>query len=130
MDLEGYAKRGLRKGDPQLLERLTDRILEIKSVSREGLHPNNWRTSLTPEESKLFSEFISSELFQDWVTPHLGEVVGMFNNVVDGKYPFEVRGSLVLSKLFIAADYDPHHDRFGILAEDTEEQNQSLFLDK
>ena len=36
MDLEGYAKRGLRKEDPQLLEKLTDRILEIKSVSREG----------------------------------------------------------------------------------------------
>ena len=36
MDLEGYAKRGLRKGDPKLLEKLTDRILEIKSISREG----------------------------------------------------------------------------------------------
>jgi hydrogenase expression/formation protein len=36
MDLEGYAKRGLRKGDPQLLEKLTDRILEIKKISRAG----------------------------------------------------------------------------------------------
>jgi hydrogenase expression/formation protein len=36
MDLEGYAKRGLRKGDPQLLEKLTERILEIKSISRPG----------------------------------------------------------------------------------------------
>lgn len=36
MDLEGYAKRGLRKGDPQLLEKLTDRILEIKNISRAG----------------------------------------------------------------------------------------------
>jgi len=29
MDIEGYAKRGLRKGDPRLLDKLTDRILEI-----------------------------------------------------------------------------------------------------
>ncbi len=36
MDLEGYAKRGLRKGDPKLLEKLTDRILEIKKISRAG----------------------------------------------------------------------------------------------
>ena len=36
MDLEGYAKRGLRKGDSKLLEKLTDRILEIKSISRES----------------------------------------------------------------------------------------------
>jgi hydrogenase expression/formation protein len=36
MDIEGYAKRGLRKGDPKLLEKLTDRILEIKSISRES----------------------------------------------------------------------------------------------
>jgi hydrogenase expression/formation protein len=36
MDIEGYAKRGLRKGDLKLLEKLTDRILEIKSISRES----------------------------------------------------------------------------------------------
>jgi hydrogenase expression/formation protein len=36
MDIEGYAKRGLRKGDPELLEKLTDRILEVKSISRES----------------------------------------------------------------------------------------------
>ena len=35
MDLEGYAKRGLRKGDPALLEKLADRILEIKGIPRE-----------------------------------------------------------------------------------------------
>jgi hydrogenase expression/formation protein len=35
MDL-GYAKRGLRKGDSKLLEKLADRILEIKSISRES----------------------------------------------------------------------------------------------
>ncbi len=36
MDIEGYAKRGLRKGDPELVEKLTDRILEVKSISRES----------------------------------------------------------------------------------------------
>ena len=36
MDIEGYAKRGLRKGDPDLLEKLTDHILEIKDISRES----------------------------------------------------------------------------------------------
>ena len=35
MDIEGYAKRGLRRGDPDLLEKLTDRILEIKNIPRE-----------------------------------------------------------------------------------------------
>ncbi len=89
------------------------RIIDYKSVSREGVHPNNWRTTLVPEESKLFSEFISAELFEDWVTPHLGQVVGMYNNVVDGKDHFEVKGSLLLAKLFLAADYNPHNDRFG-----------------
>jgi hydrogenase expression/formation protein len=36
MDIEGYAKRGLRKYDPQLTDKLTDRILEIKDISRES----------------------------------------------------------------------------------------------
>jgi hydrogenase expression/formation protein len=36
MDIEGYAKRGLRKGDNQLLDKLTDHILEIKDISPEG----------------------------------------------------------------------------------------------
>ncbi|WP_048197744.1 AIR synthase-related protein [Methanocella arvoryzae] len=36
MDIEGYAKRGLVKRDPDLLEKLTDRILEIKNISRES----------------------------------------------------------------------------------------------
>jgi hydrogenase expression/formation protein len=36
MDIEGYAKRGLRKDDPQLTDKLTDRILEIKDISRES----------------------------------------------------------------------------------------------
>ena len=36
MDIEGYAKTGLRKGDPELVEKLTDRILEVKSISRES----------------------------------------------------------------------------------------------
>jgi hydrogenase expression/formation protein len=36
MDIEGYAKRGLRKDDPQLLDKLTGRILEIKDIPAEG----------------------------------------------------------------------------------------------
>ena len=36
MDIEGYAKRGLRKGDTDLMEKLTDHILEIKDISRES----------------------------------------------------------------------------------------------
>ena len=35
MDLEGYAKRGLRKKDRHLKEKLAERILEIKSISRK-----------------------------------------------------------------------------------------------
>ncbi|MEA3282093.1 MAG: AIR synthase-related protein [Euryarchaeota archaeon] len=35
MDIEGYAKRGLRRGDPDLKQKLTDRILEIKDISPE-----------------------------------------------------------------------------------------------
>jgi len=35
MDIEGYAKRGLIRGDPDLEQKLTDRILEIKDISRE-----------------------------------------------------------------------------------------------
>jgi len=33
MDIEGYAKRGLLRGDPDLEGKLTDRILEIKNIS-------------------------------------------------------------------------------------------------
>ena len=106
------------------------KVVDYKSVSREGLHPNNWRTALTPEESKLFSEFISSEMFEDWVTPHLGQVVGLYNNMVGGKDHFEVRGSLVLSKLFIAADYSPSQDRFGVAEAGAGTQKKDLFLDK
>jgi len=107
------------------------KVVDYKSVAREGLHPNNWRTTLTPEESKLFSEFISSEIFVDWVTPHLGQVVGMYDNVVDGRDHFEVSGSLVLGKLFKAADYDPRRDRFGasLDAPAKEAGKPNLFLD-
>ena len=35
MDIEGYAKRGLSRGDPDLEQKLTDRILEIKDISLE-----------------------------------------------------------------------------------------------
>ncbi len=34
MDIEGYAKRGLRGNDPALEKKLTDRILEIKNISQ------------------------------------------------------------------------------------------------
>jgi len=34
MDLEGYAKRGLTRGDESLKKKLADRILEIKNISR------------------------------------------------------------------------------------------------
>lgn len=35
MDLEGYAKRGILRNDKALKEKLTDRILEIKDISRK-----------------------------------------------------------------------------------------------
>jgi hydrogenase expression/formation protein len=35
MDIEGYAKRGLTRRDPDLEQKLTDRILEIKDISRK-----------------------------------------------------------------------------------------------
>ncbi|WP_340819829.1 AIR synthase-related protein [Methanolobus sp. WCC4] len=35
MDIEGYAKRGLRKNDPELEDKLTARILEVKNTSPE-----------------------------------------------------------------------------------------------
>lgn len=34
MDLEGYVKRGILKGDKKLKEKLTERILEIKNIKR------------------------------------------------------------------------------------------------
>ncbi|MDI6896399.1 AIR synthase-related protein [Methanocella conradii] len=36
MDIEGYAKRGLRKGDADLLEKLASRILEVKDISEDS----------------------------------------------------------------------------------------------
>lgn len=35
MDIEGYAKRGLLKNDPDIERKLTDRILEIKDISQK-----------------------------------------------------------------------------------------------
>jgi hydrogenase expression/formation protein len=35
MDIEGYARRGLLRNDANLREKLTERILEIKNISRE-----------------------------------------------------------------------------------------------
>ncbi|MDL5502553.1 MAG: hypothetical protein QSU88_04985, partial [Candidatus Methanoperedens sp.] len=35
MDIEGYAKRGLMRGDKSLKEKLAQRILEIKNISRK-----------------------------------------------------------------------------------------------
>jgi len=34
MDIEGYAKRGLIRGDKSIQDKLADRILEIKNISR------------------------------------------------------------------------------------------------
>ena len=34
MDIEGYAKRGLIRGDRSIKEKLAERILEIKNISR------------------------------------------------------------------------------------------------
>jgi len=34
MDTCGYAKRGLTRRDPNLEQKLTDRILEIEDISR------------------------------------------------------------------------------------------------
>ncbi|MBU4221553.1 MAG: hypothetical protein KKA10_08030, partial [Euryarchaeota archaeon] len=35
MDLEGYAKRGILRNEKALEEKLADRILEIKKISRK-----------------------------------------------------------------------------------------------
>lgn len=35
MDIEGYARKGLRKNDPELEDKLTERILEIKDTTPE-----------------------------------------------------------------------------------------------
>ncbi|MBN2109736.1 MAG: hypothetical protein JW705_01420 [Methanosarcinaceae archaeon] len=38
MDIEGYAKRGLRNRDPDLEEKLASRIMEVKKTTREHAH--------------------------------------------------------------------------------------------
>lgn len=49
MDLEGYAKRGLRKNDPDIRSKLTARILEVKDIPESQA---NFLASAVLEEAK------------------------------------------------------------------------------
>lgn len=102
MDIEGYAKRGLRGNDPALEKKLTDRILEIKNISQARaeeiarvtileaqatLHPTG--EILTPIMSGVtMGEFgVGSRGAGDFYTHEkIAEVIGKTDAVVDSSH--------------------------------------------
>jgi len=102
MDIEGYAKRGLLRGEPDLEEKLTDRILEIKNISGSRaqaiaratiieagatLHPTG--EILAPVASGVtMGEFgVGSRGAGDFYTHEkIAEVIGKTDAVVDSSH--------------------------------------------
>ena len=124
MDIEGYAKRGLLGNDPDLEEKLTNRILEIKKIPRTRaeeiarvtvveaqatLHPTG--EILAPIRSGVtMGEFgVGSRGAGDFYTHEkIAEVIGKTDAVVDSSH-------LDDSGVVRLRNQDPDHDRYIVV---------------
>ncbi len=128
MDLEGYAKRGILKKDKALKEKLADRILEIKDISREHsmeiakaviveakatLHPKG--DILKPITSGVtMGEFgVGSRGMGDFYTHEkIAEVIGRTSAVVDSSH-LDDSGVVCAGGQFIVVTIDGMHSRLS-----------------
>jgi hydrogenase expression/formation protein len=102
MDIEGYAKRGLLRNDPDLEEKLTDRILEIKNTTRKRaeaiaratilearatLHPTGEILSQITSGVTMGEFGVGSRGAGDFYTHEkIAEVIGKTDAVVDSSH--------------------------------------------
>ncbi|MCZ7397788.1 MAG: AIR synthase-related protein, partial [Candidatus Methanoperedens sp.] len=128
MDLEGYAKRGILKKDKALKEKLADRILEIKDISRKHslkiaaavileakatLHPKG--DILKPITSGVtMGEFgVGSRGMGDFYTHEkIAEVIGRTSAVVDSSH-LDDSGVVRAGGQFIVVTIDGMHSRLS-----------------
>ncbi len=128
MDLEGYAKRGILRNDKNLKEKLTERILEIKNISRK--HADEIaraviveaKATINPKGDVLkpvisgvtMGEFgVGSRGAGDFYTHEkIAEVIGRTSAVVDSSH-LDDSGVVRASGKYLVVTIDGMHSRLS-----------------
>jgi hydrogenase expression/formation protein len=128
MDIEGYAKRGILRNDKGLKEKLADRILEIKNISRKhaleiaGAVIVEANATLKPEGELLspttsgvtMGEFgVGSRGLGDFYTHEkIAEVIGRTSAVVDSSH-LDDSGVVRAGGQYVVVTIDGMHSRLS-----------------
>src|SRR4030067_855549 len=128
MDIEGYAKRGILRNDKGLKEKLADRILEIKNISRKhaleiaGAVIVEANATLNPEGELLspttsgvtMGEFgVGSRGMGDFYTHEkIAEVIGRTSAVVDSSH-LDDSGVVRACGQYVVVTIDGMHSRLS-----------------
>ncbi|MDO8727352.1 MAG: AIR synthase-related protein [Candidatus Methanoperedens sp.] len=128
MDLEGYAKRGILRNDKDLNEKLADRILEIKKISRKhaleiaGAIIVEAKATLKPDGELLspttsgvtMGEFgVGSRGLGDFYTHEkIAEVIGRTSAVVDSSH-LDDSGVVRAGGQYVVVTIDGMHSRLS-----------------
>lgn len=128
MDIEGYAKRGILRNDKGLKEKLADRILEIKNISRKhaleiaGAVIVEANATLKPECELLspttsgvtMGEFgVGSRGLGDFYTHEkIAEVIGRTSAVVDSSH-LDDSGVVRAGGQYVVVTIDGMHSRLS-----------------
>jgi hydrogenase expression/formation protein len=128
MDIEGYAKRGILRNDKGLKEKLADRILEIKNISRKhaleiaGAVIVEANATLNPEGELLspttsgvtMGEFgVGSRGLGDFYTHEkIAEVIGRTSAVIDSSH-LDDSGVVRAGGQYVVVTIDGMHSRLS-----------------
>lgn len=128
MDIEGYAKRGILRNDKGLKEKLADRILDIKNISRKhaleiaGAVIVEANATLNPEGELLspttsgvtMGEFgVGSRGLGDFYTHEkIAEVIGRTSAVVDSSH-LDDSGVVRAGGQYVVVTIDGMHSRLS-----------------
>ncbi len=128
MDLEGYAKRGIRRNEKNLTEKLAERILEIKNISRKHAEEIanavivEAKATINPEGDMLqpissgvtMGEFgVGSRGGGDFYTHEkIAEVIGKTGAVVDSSH-LDDSGVVRAGGKYLVVTIDGMHSRLS-----------------
>lgn len=128
MDLEGYAKRGILRNDKNLKEKLTERILEIKNISRKHAEEIaravivEAKATINPKGDVLkpvisgvtMGEFgVGSRGAGDFYTHEkIAEVIGRTSAVVDSSH-LDDSGVVLAGEKYLVVTIDGMHSRLS-----------------
>jgi hydrogenase expression/formation protein len=128
MDLEGYARRGIRKNDKALKEKLAERILEIKSISRKRAEEIAGAVILEAEatmnpKGKILEPIISGVTMGEfgvgsrgagdfYTHEKIAEVIGKTSAVVDSSH-LDDSGVVRAGGSYIVVTIDGMHSRLS-----------------